>query len=133
MNHCCCTAEINTTLQISGCWSVAKSCLTPCNPMDCSTPGVLVVGINCTSIKKIFCSILKDNFVYLILTVLGLCCCMGLSLASESRGYSSCNAQASHCGGFSSCIVQALCHMSVGICGTWAQSLQLLGSRAQAQ
>ena len=115
------TAEINTTLQISCCCSVAKSCLTACNPKDCSTPGFLVVGINHTSIKKIFCSILKDNFIYLILTVLGLCCSMGLSLASENEDYSSCDAQASHCGGFSCCGAQAVCHMSFSICGTWAQ------------
>ena len=31
---------------------------------------------------------LKNNFVYLFLAVLGLCCCKGFSLVVESEGYS---------------------------------------------
>ena len=45
------------------------------------------------------------------MAVLSLCCCV----------------QASHCGGFSCCGVQALEHVSFASCSAWAP-----GSRAQA-
>ena len=45
-----------------------------------------------------------NNFTYLFLAVLGLCCCMGFSLVVKSargRLLSSCGVPASHCIGFS--------------------------------
>ena len=65
--------------------------------------------------------------------MLGLGCCEGFSLVVESRCYS-----LSSCMGFS---VQWLIlwqstgsrHTGISRCSTWAQELQLLGSRAQAQ
>ena len=43
------------------------------------------------------------HFLLLFLVVLGLCCCMwAFSSCSDQRLLSSCRAQASHCGGFSS-------------------------------
>ena len=35
-----------------------------------------------------FCKYLKNNFIYLFLAVLGLCCCIGFSLVGVSGGYS---------------------------------------------
>ena len=46
---------------------------------------------------------------------------------------SSCNAQASHCGGFSCCRAWALELVGFRSYSTWAQQLWLPGSRAQAQ
>ena len=40
-------------------------------------------------------------FIYLLLAVLGLCCCAGFSLVPGSLGYSSLGAPAVHCSGFS--------------------------------
>ena len=40
----------------------------------------------------------------------GLCCFAGLFVVAASRGYSSCSAQASYCGGFSCCRAQVLLH-----------------------
>ena len=50
--------------------------------------------------------------------MVGLHFCVGLSLAAESQGYSSC-AQASHCGGFS-CGAQTLEHAGFSSCGSHA-------------
>ena len=48
-------------------------------------------------------SFLKNNFIYLCMAVLGLCCCRGLfSSCGEWRLLSACGVWASHCGGFSS-------------------------------
>ena len=44
----------------------------------------------------------------LFMAVLGLCSCVGFPLVAVSRGYSSGNAWAFHCGGFSFCRAQAL-------------------------
>ena len=44
--------------------------------------------------------IIVNNFIYLILPALGLCCCAGAFSSCEGRGYS-CSAQASHCCGIS--------------------------------
>ena len=46
--------------------------------------------------------------------------CMGFLLGAASRGYSSCGAQASHCGGFSCCGPRALWPVGFNSCGTWA-------------
>ena len=56
-----------------------------------------------------------------------------LSLVVVSGCYSSSGAQASHCGGFSCFWARALGHADFRTCSTWAQQLQLLGSRTQAQ
>ena len=56
-------------------------------------------------------------FIYIFLAALSLCCCMrAFSSCSEWRLLSSLGALASHCGGFSCCIVvaQGLIH-----CGSW--------------
>ena len=77
----------------------------------------------------IFKIILK---IYLFLAVLSLCCCTGFSPVGVSRGYLSL-----HCTGFLQWLV--LLHStgsrapSFSSCGTWAQWLQLPGSRVQAQ
>ena len=47
--------------------------------------------------------------------------------------FSSRSTRSAHRGGFSRCGAQALGHVGFSSCGRWAQSLQLLGSRAQAQ
>ena len=70
--------------------------------------------------------------IYLFLTVLGLCCCMGFSLVGVSGATLHCSVQASHCGGLSSG-AWALGPAGLGSCGTWVQQLQLPGSRTQAQ
>ena len=69
-------------------------------------------------------SFLKTLFIYLALVVLGLRCC---------GGHSSCGLSHSHCGGFSCCRARALGYVGLNNCGTWAQWLWLLGSRAQAK
>ena len=48
----------------------------------------------------------------------------GATLESQCKGF--------HCGGFSCCRGQALGRATCSICGTWAQWLQFLGSRAQS-
>ena len=50
--------------------------------------------------------------IYLVLTLLGLCCCMGF--------FSSYSVWASRCGGFPCCEVQALGHMGFSSCGSKA-------------
>ena len=66
-------------------------------------------------------------FIYLFLAVLGLCCCMWLSLVAVSGATLRCGAQASHCGGFSCCGArtvgsQASVVVAHGLssCGSWA-------------
>ena len=71
------------------------------------------------------------NFIYLF-SVLGLHCCRLFSSCGERGLLSSCSAWASHCSGFSCCGAQALRGVD-SRCSTWAQYLQLLGSRAQTQ
>ena len=86
--------------------------------------------VNCPSVD-IFCPSLKKkikNFIYLFLAVLGLRCCVAFSLLAASGVNSPVvvhwllieGSSLVECTGFSSC-------------GKWAQQLQLLGSRAQAQ
>ena len=83
--------------------------------------------------KSYICFLKLILYIYLFLTVLGLCCCLGLSLVVVSRGY---------------CLVIA-CGLLIGValllqstgsrahrlstCGMWAQQLQFPGFRAQAQ
>ena len=44
IGKCCVKREGSQALRIPGCCcSVVQSCLTPCNPMDCSTPGFSVL------------------------------------------------------------------------------------------
>ena len=51
-----------------------------------------------------FFSFLKNNFIYLFLTVLGLCCCaQAFSSCGEWGLLSSCSARAFHCSSFSCC------------------------------
>ena len=58
------------------------------------------------------------------MTVLSLCCSM------DTLGW---RTWASHCGGFSCRGARALRLASFSTYGTWAQELQLPGSRAQVQ
>ena len=71
-----------------------------------------------------------NNFIYLFLAVLGLHCCVGFSLAVESRGLLfSCDVRASDCsgfsGGFSCCRALAL--------DPGASGVAALDSRARTQ
>ena len=70
--------------------------------------------------------IFKNCKLYLFWAVLGFCCCACFSLVVASRGPS----------------LVAMCRLLIavaslvleqGLSGEWAQQLQLLGSRAQAQ
>ena len=72
-------------------------------------------------------------FIYLFLAVLGLRCCVRLSLVAASRGYSSLQ-----CEGFSLwwlLLLRSTGSRRTGFssCGTRAQYLWLVGSRVQAQ
>ena len=82
-----------------------------------------------SSLKIIF----KILFIDLLLAVLGLCCSGLFSSCGERGLLSSCSAQPSLCSGFSCCGAQASGYAGFSSCGTWAQQLQLPGSRAQAQ
>ena len=81
------------------------------------------------------------NFIYLLLSAPGLCCCSGFSLVVVSRANSlvavhglliavasHCRARAPGCVGFSSCRSQALKHR-FSSCGSWAQLLCVGSSR----
>ena len=75
----------------------------------------------------------KNLFIYLVLTVLGLRCCVRAFLVVASGGYSWLQ-----CVGFSLCwplLLRSTGSRCAGFssCGTWAQWLWLAGSRAQAQ
>ena len=59
--------------------------------------------------------------------------CGLFSSCSKQGLLCSCGTQASHCGGFSCFGAWALGHSDFRSCDTWAQQLQLLGSKAQAQ
>ena len=75
----------------------------------------------------------KKLFMYLSLAVLGLHCCKGFSLVTESKGCLCCSVQASHRGDFSCHRALALWCADFSSCGKWTQQLQFLESRAQAQ
>ena len=55
----------------------------------------------CVCFLDIFFFFFFNNFIYLVLTVLGLCCYVAFALVVASGGYSHCSAQASPCSGFS--------------------------------
>ena len=74
-------------------------------------------------------SFLKKKIIDLFLAVLGLRCFTGFSLVAGSGGSSSCNVQASLCGGFS-CGVQPL--GQEGFSNTWGQYSWLLGFKVPA-
>ena len=63
----------------------------------------------------------KTLFIYLVLAVLGLHCCMDFSLVATSRGYSV--VWASHCSGCS-CSGYQLQEHRLNRCGTWTELLQ---------
>ena len=67
------------------------------------------------------------------MAVLGRQCCVGFSSLSNRGLLSSSNTQPPHCGGFSCCRALTLGCFGFSCGGTWAQQLQLPGSRAQAQ
>ena len=73
---------------------------------------------------RVSSSFLKNNFIYLFMAVLGLCCCVGFfSSCIEQWLLFSCAAQTSHCDGFSCCRGWA-CRVgawSFHSCDTWAQ------------
>ena len=75
----------------------------------------------------------KNNFIYfyyLLLTPLGFCSCMWLSLVAASRDWGGAWAP---CCGLSCCWAWTLGYVGFSSWGMWVQKLQLLGSRAQAQ
>ena len=78
------------------------SCVCACMVCKCAPP--LPVWLDC--------AFLMHNFMYLLLVVLGLCCCMGFSLLMVRGLLSSCGALASHWVGLTCCGAWAL--------GTWA-------------
>ena len=74
------------------------------------------------------------NSVYLVLAMLGLCCCTwAFSICGKWGPLSSCGVQASYCHGFSCCKARTVGQAGFSSCDTWAQQLKLLVSRAQAQ
>ena len=80
--------------------------------------------------------ILSFNFIHLFVFLLcWILITMHGLFSGCSRGvYSSCDAQASHCGGLSWCRAQALGRMGFSSCSMWAQQVWLLGPpRAKAQ
>ena len=89
--------------------------------LSCSPFSMLFRGQRSTTwsfFKRIFKLTL---FISFFLAVLGLRYCAGFSLVVVSGATSSCNAQASHCSGFSRCRARAQ--------GAQAQQLRLLGSK----
>ena len=79
-------------------------------------------------IYLVFYIILIICFIYVFLTVLGLHCWVGFSVAAESRGHSSCGPWASHCSGFSGCGSRAQGYLGISSCGTWSQGLWFVNS-----
>ena len=70
-------------------------------------------------------------FLFICLFIFG--CERAFSSCGEQGLLFSCGTQASHCGGFSYARALVLGLAGFHGCGTRAQNLQLLGSRAQAQ
>ena len=94
----------------------------------------LSLGFLSCSIDLYFCfcasTILSYLFVYLFLIfacVVSSLLHAGFSLDAVSKGYSSCGAQASHCGGFSCCRALALATRASVVV---AHRLSSCGSRA---
>ena len=65
--------------------------------------------------------LLKNNFIYLFMRVLGLHCCSGFSLVAASRGDSVCGVWVSHGCGFFCYGTRALGPSDFSRCGTWTQ------------
>ena len=76
----------------------------------------VTLGVFLTSLG--FGCFFSYGYSFFFLAVLGLCCCAGFSLVAASL-LSSCSAQASHDGGFSSCRAQARGHR-LNSSDTWA-------------
>ena len=73
-----------------------------------------------------------NNFIYLFLAVLGLCCYTQALSSCGEQGYSSYSAQASRAGGFSRCGAQALgTQASVAAARGLQQSMVLLNQGQQ--
>lgn len=72
-------------------------------------------------------------YLFNVLAVLGLCCCVGFSLAAARGGYSSLQCEASHYGGFFCCEAWALGCVGFGNSDMWALVLCFPGSGAQAE
>ena len=71
-----------------------------------------------------FWYILKNNFIYLFLAVMGLCCCLGFYLVAASRGHCPAVTRgASHCRGFSCCRARVLVCRGFRSCGIELRSL----------
>ena len=70
---------------------------------------------------------IKNNFIYLLVAVLGLHCCMSFLWVWRWGPLFSCGALGSDCSGFSCCRASAFRCMGFSSCGMWAQSLQLPG------
>ena len=106
-----------------------RSCLE--NPRDGGAWWAAVSGVaqSRTRLKR-----LSSSSSGICFAVLDLHCCASFSLVAASRGCSPvvCGAWGPHLGGFSSA-ARALRCTGFSSCGTWAQYLWLLGSRAQAQ
>ena len=83
---------------------------------------------SCFFVYLVFYIILIICFIYVFLTVLGLHCWVGFSVAAESRGHSSCGPWASHCSGFSGCGSRAQGYLGISSCGTWSQGLWFMNS-----
>ena len=81
---------------------------------------VWLIGIFCVFIQTV--KLKKKKVFILLLSVLGLHCCVGFPLGLESRTTLHCRAQAPHCGGFSCHGAQALGHVGFGGCNSWLSS-----------
>ena len=81
--------------------------------------------------------ILHGHFLFFHFIYLFICFWLfwvfAFSSCDEQMLLSSCGVQTSHCTGFSRFGAGALGHVGFSSCSTWAQKLQLLGSRAQIQ
>ena len=71
-------------------------------------------------------------FIYLVLAVLGLLCCMAFSSCSKQELFSSCSAWASHCSIFSYCRARAFRGRASVVAARILSSCSSRASRAQA-
>ena len=71
---------------------------------------------------------LKIRFIYLFMTMLGLCCCIWVFSSCDEQGLisSPCCEQASHCSGFS-CSGAWTLGTGFSACSPWAQQLHVNG------
>ena len=109
---------------------VAQSCSTLRDPMDCSLPGSSIHGIFQARVLEWGAIAFSNIYIYIhtnvpylypftcFLTIsiyFWLCC-----LHCRIWAFSSCGAQAAHCGGFSCFRAWALGHAGFRRCGAWA-------------